>query len=115
MREIKFRAWNKDLEQWDYFTPANIPTYLQTLMYHNLNGSTLYPFTGLEDSEGQEIYEGDILQWDYCIFTVKWDRCNASFFGQGKLDNEIRGDLRANLFSDSSIIGHIYENTEVAT
>ena len=60
-REIKFRVWNKDQEymmSWEQ---------LINIQYNEINcifsdtGYILMQLTGLKDSTGKEIYEGDIL------------------------------------------------------
>ena len=66
MREIKFRVWNKVLKKFD---PAGLP-----IMHNSEKGIfgidnsyvehfVVQQYTGLTDQNGQEIYEGDIIQW----------------------------------------------------
>ena len=65
MREIKFRAWDKDEKRMTTtfsvssqgqvtFTPLGEST-------RYLTGYILMQFTGLLDKNGKEIYEGDII------------------------------------------------------
>jgi len=71
MRDIKFRAWDKDAELWRYFGIENIcrPASEGMLFVSNGNGytfqldiSTLGQYTGLKDSTGLvDIYEHDII------------------------------------------------------
>ena len=56
MRDIRFRVWNETLKKWDYFTPDNILTYIQTWQFHVLEGNEFYLYTGL-DSSGKENWE----------------------------------------------------------
>ena len=57
MREIKFRAWDKNLHKfrypdlWDNSMPSNWRDWYE-----------LMQFTGLLDKNGKEIYEGDIVE-----------------------------------------------------
>ena len=83
MREIKFRAWDKSrnlMHSPGLITPFRI----------DLNGGiwceeeymcqadfVIMEFTGLEDGNGKEIYEGDIIQMDYKDYKAKvvfWER-----------------------------------------
>ena len=83
MREIKFRVWDNDSKKIynqddfiltfdnvgeDIYLKGNneiIPFYRYKLMQ----------YTGLEDKNGQEIYEGDILDYGtYGKFEVVWHR-----------------------------------------
>ncbi len=56
MREIKFRAWDKDTKQ--LFTNAQI-TF--NLFWNEPKRFELTQYTGLKDKNDKEIYEGDIL------------------------------------------------------
>jgi len=54
MREIKFRAWDKDLKMWS--------TIALKYSIKDVNDYTDYEwcqYTGLKDKNGTEIYEGD--------------------------------------------------------
>jgi len=61
MKEIKCRAWSQYRKVWDYFNPSNITMYLQSWQLHVINGDEFYFFTGLHDSKGRELYEGDLI------------------------------------------------------
>lgn len=78
-------------------------------------------FTGLQDSNGKEIYEGDILKFEGTIYTYEVRFENASFVcyhckkDWGRWGNLNR--IKDHDFSDSkiNIIGNIYENPELLT
>ena len=60
MREFKFRAWYHQQKKFDYggfemFSHFSFPLYW----------CEIQQFTGLKDSEGNGIYEGDILKYSY--------------------------------------------------
>lgn len=81
--------------------------------------ATIMQSTGLEDKNGKEIFEGDILaiETDEGILNVNifWDSKHALFMFESKKYNE-KG-LLAELVEDNTypfeIIGNIYENPEL--
>ena len=94
-RIIKFRAWDKEEKMYRYldFDDAMISEF-------RIDGCLEFrgQFTGLLDKEGVEIYEGDIVKYEYGqIFEIKWD--------YGLLSH-----LENIWFK---IIGNIYENPEL--
>ena len=77
MREIKFRG--RDGDDWYYgslfvnecgHTAISAP---KSFWMKPVNAETVGQFTGLLDSNGREIYEGDILQNKHARYIVKYD------------------------------------------
>jgi len=62
MDQFKFRAYNKNRKAWDYFTPSNLPMYIQTLTFHNLEGNKYCLSTQLFDLKEKEVFHKDVLQ-----------------------------------------------------
>jgi hypothetical protein len=122
MREIKFRAWDKNLMQmfpvdgWQYSTVYVRSPNNQKWCQPKEN-IVLMQYTGLKDKNGKEIYEGDIVQYAgiNCVIDME------VFSYLKPIDRDAWFDLDPasdKLFERSSyfeIIGNIYENPELLT
>ena len=65
MRPIKFRAWDgKKMVEPGYITPSGWFENFRGLEDGDRSEGPLMQFTGLLDSQGVEIWEGDIVRWD---------------------------------------------------
>lgn len=96
-REIRFRAWHKldnRLYSWREMLSTRNPN-----AWFTGHGNTVFlmQYTGLNDKNGMEIYEGDVLRGGiYYRYEVAWDFENGGW-NIGKA---------ASMFE---IIGNIYE------
>ena len=127
MRNIKFRAWDKEGNV--MYLPKTIDGHIgEVYDYEGNEWHTLYrddtdllimQFTELLDKNGKEIYEGDIVSFGKDYFDVDmlgkvyWYDKTAGFFihrfdAEGQIEEEV-------LISDYDIeiIGNIYENPEL--
>lgn len=82
---------------------------------------TIGQFTGLHDKNGKEIYEGDILQDEFCVYKVVFeDGCFVGIVekllkpcGTQKGLCYTLNDILNLISDDTEIIGNIYENPEL--
>lgn len=133
MRDLRFRAWLKDDEI--MVTPISmifdgVARYTTRLFNKDYAPSQLVimQFTGLKDKNGEEIFEGDVLQSDlrewkddknYPTFVVKWSQPltrftlvrpsgNDGFWGLEMTDKYAKGSV-----DHLEVIGNIYENPDL--
>lgn len=123
-REIKFRGKRVDSGEWVYgslladlldrcFIVADQGTWRT---YDEVNPETLGQFTGLQDKNGKEIYEGDIL-----FKSLPVERTRIVYFENGCFSVENTPTDRTLMFNSFpigkgerwEITGNIYENTEL--
>lgn len=119
MREIKFRAWDYQNNQWatdsDVLGSVGL-TFGVKDYFINIAGEKavrfdFQQFTGLKDKHGKEIYEGDIIRNDDLDCVVEY---NAPSF----VRHVINFDLRNSIYPFKShheyeIIGNIHSNPEL--
>ena len=83
MRKIKFRVWDKEINDWVKDTSIYFNTCIGDFDATNRDERYIYQqYVGLEDKNGMQIFEGDILQNDieeYGYENVEWCEWRAGF------------------------------------
>ena len=121
----KFRAWDRLTDK--MFPVGIIDCSIQAVYIEEPNGLDscrnfdeieLMQSTGLEDKNGREIYEGDIVRYECCfesyVEEVIYDDKHCNF---GTIDKDEKTFSFDALISDFDVdcfevVGNIYENTE---
>lgn len=122
-RIIRFRAWNhkhKYMDDTFFIRAFDGQTFDKPKASYNTPNaeiessdefSHVMQFTGLNDINGVEIYEGDIIEcWGYEL-VVKWIDSDASFFAES-FDQSICESGQEWGFV-CEVIGNIYQNPEL--
>lgn len=124
MREIKFRAWDKEEDRFWYFTLQEIlerrMDYRGSFDEKILLGDK-QQYTGLKDNNGKEIYEGDIVEAEYCIDgclyyiedeygVIQWDdeKCGFNLIFKDQL-----APSPISYYVSFEVVGNIYENSDL--
>lgn len=133
MRDIKFRAWHNNNNKMTYFSLFEKGQfYLLGNQEGNISfDAPIMQYTGLKDSNGVEIYEGDILDYapyhnlghlSRTIDAVGWDETGDSDGWRHNRHYEYTvgcdslADVADSEYEDESycaVIGNIYENPEL--
>jgi hypothetical protein len=110
MREIKFRAWDREAEYFRYWEYGDTKPYVHPAIERPQQ------FTGLRDKNGKEIYEGDVVRGLYVNdYGDKVQVKGLVEFSWGVFDLEWGGTSHYPLyqFMQREVIGNIYENPDL--
>lgn len=117
-REIKFRAWateSRKMIDLKAITPLACDLGLlehgDGLFIPFRKDIILMQFTGLKDKNGKEIYEGDILKYDYKKDTVTWETFNEAV-EWSEMKDYVGFDIHTSM-AHYEVIGTVYENPEL--
>lgn len=122
MREIKFRAWHTEHKTMVNGTTGWLTiwdggfSYRDKCGYSENENLILMQFTGLHDKNGEEIYEGDVVMFEWGHFyghpnivtPIKWEDAGWHPFLLEWRDNT--GEF---VSENATVIGNIYENPEL--
>lgn len=123
-REIKFRAWHKDLKKmfkigqitleegtWN-FEPNDRGFIGMSIPYQP--SFVLMQYTGLHDKNGKEIYEGDIVGDNKIKWIVKWNKHRMGF-SLYPTTEQLYDEMPINVENKLGfkILGNIYDNPEL--
>lgn len=113
-RAIRFRAWDiSNKRMFENVQLSNFDAFLRSSRRENENDFVVTQFTGVKDSEGSDVYEGDIVERsehnDICDIVYREDWGAFAFHGRTKI-----GDGFSRLYSGHSVfpwkvIGNIFE------
>lgn len=118
MKEIKFRGLSKEEGQWVYGNLLNVDdyNYIYDKAYRDLENldygycleavTDVGQYIGVQDINGKDVYEGDIVRLDDKLLRVGYDYIATAFrLYEG---NGIYGF--AGICHISEVVGNIYEN-----
>jgi len=129
-REIKFRAWDKQINIITDVVCLNLGTWNDVILVHpdskivrrqeTYNQKTenivLMQSTGLLDKNGKEIFDGDVVTWAGMRpleISFGWGDTNEDY---GKSYGILIGSsVFCDINQDCEIIGNLYENPELLT
>lgn len=123
MREILFREKRVDNGEWVQGYPCRygwigkekdyiIPNYASALYIAEIDPETIGQYTGLTDTNGNKIFEGDVVRYDYEEEQgiVQWDNDTARFI---ITCSTFTVDFDSVYGEELEIVGNVYDNPEL--
>ena len=130
MREIKFRAWNRRINQMGEvacikfgepitynFVTARMTRYGHPIYEDDYigedNNYTLMQYIGTKDKNGTEIYEGDIVRSpDGKDYVIRWSDLTYRFVADSIPANRVSPQLVSHTIGNYEVVGNIYEDLD---
>lgn len=121
MKDIKFRAWDKENKEWI----SDTDSFFNGMFFNRKIGSVgidfwstkfeLMQYTGLKDKNGKEIFEGDIVKEEQYMSN---DLISEVRFYEGRFDSLVRVKEGYNCIDQYSpesfeVIGNIHEHSHL--
>ena len=117
-RPLKFKVWNKKSNEWCGTIGLN-----ETISHNSIinlpDDLVFVQYTGLKDSKGKEVYEGDILKTpgvnDDVIGQVIYEADHGGYIFQWKRNgpNQHHTNLNCDVAFQSVIVGNYFENNDL--
>ena len=119
-RLIKYRAWNNESKEWKYGSALILTSCIEIIKETSIGCSqwtcmldTLGEYTGLNDINDKEIYEGDIVLWHDLLnnkYVGEVVFINCCFKVKVLMPTQTHYLTLSNKYKK---IGNIYENPEL--
>ena len=114
MREIKFRVWDNIHEIMMKLSEVNLYSTIDIISNVFKDSLNVMQYTGLKDKKLKEIYEGDIIKYDFNNLNYRIEFINAEFIARRFYENiEDLYPTEFDFGKECEVIGNIYENKEL--
>jgi uncharacterized phage protein (TIGR01671 family) len=132
-RPIKFRVWLPSLNRFSVDNSAFINCYgklygvtkpslvddSQSIVnigqFKELDGYTIQWYTGLNDKNNKEIFEGDIVKWADLNYLVEWNETNYKWQGRCPYYRKYHHPTTEHFrdLHNGLVVGNIFEQPEL--